>query len=168
MRRLSQVNVVLQDNVAAPRGPVTGRLVRVDEQGQAWVDWADGMRAQPARITRSAAAWNLRDPGLAGAPVLLVFAEDGAAVIVDLIEERVVDAEALAAIAAPSGEVRNPIVASVDGKSVTLRAEDEIVLSCGEASLTLRRNGRVVIRGAYVETRSSGVNRIKGGSVRIN
>lgn len=32
----------------------------------------------------------------------------------------------------------------------------------------LRRNGRVVIRGAYVETRSRGVNRIKGGSVQIN
>ena len=36
------------------------------------------------------------------------------------------------------------------------------------ASITLRRNGRLVVRGAYVETRAEGVNRIKGGSVKIN
>jgi hypothetical protein len=42
------------------------------------------------------------------------------------------------------------------------------VLQCGSASLTLRRDGRVLIRGAYVETHSRGVNRIKGGSVKIN
>lgn len=57
---------------------------------------------------------------------------------------------------------------TVDGRRVVLDAKDEIVLRCGEASITLRRNGRVVIRGAYVETRSRGVNRIKGGSVQIN
>jgi hypothetical protein len=47
-------------------------------------------------------------------------------------------------------------------------AQDEIVLECGSASITLRRNGRVVIRGEYVETYSEGTNRIKGGQVRIN
>jgi hypothetical protein len=56
----------------------------------------------------------------------------------------------------------------VDGRRVELTAADEIVLRCGEASIVLRRNGRVVIRGTYVETRSRGVNRIKGGSVEIN
>jgi hypothetical protein len=58
--------------------------------------------------------------------------------------------------------------ARVDGRRVVFEAEDEIELRCGEASIILRRNGRVVIRGAYVETRSRGVNRIKGGSVQIN
>jgi hypothetical protein len=37
---------------------------------------------------------------------------------------------------------------TVDGRRVVLEAKDEIVLKCGEASITLRRNGRVVIRGA--------------------
>jgi hypothetical protein len=58
--------------------------------------------------------------------------------------------------------------ARVDGRRVVLEAADEIELRCGEASIILRRNGRVVIRGAHVETRSRGVNRIKGGSVQIN
>jgi Domain of unknown function (DUF6484) len=63
----------------------------------------------------------------------------------------------------------NPVVeADVDGKRVKVTAQDEIVLQCGSASVTLRRNGRVIIRGTYVETRSDGTNRIKGGQVQIN
>jgi len=58
--------------------------------------------------------------------------------------------------------------ADVDGRRVCLTAQDEIVLQCGSASVTLRRNGRVVIRGTYVETHSEGTNRIKGGQVQIN
>jgi len=56
----------------------------------------------------------------------------------------------------------------VDKKRLELEAQDEIVLRCGKASITLRRNGRVVIRGAYLESRSDGTNRIKGGNVQIN
>jgi hypothetical protein len=61
-----------------------------------------------------------------------------------------------------------PLDMRVDGRRVEIEAADEIVLRCGQASIVLRRNGRVVIRGTYVETRSRGVNRIKGGSVEIN
>jgi hypothetical protein len=65
-------------------------------------------------------------------------------------------------------ESEAPRVATVDGERVTIEGRDEIVLRCGEASITLRRNGKVIIRGAYVETHAAGTNRIKGGSVRIN
>jgi hypothetical protein len=60
------------------------------------------------------------------------------------------------------------VEADVDGKRVRIVGSDEIVLECGAASITLRRNGRVIIRGAYVETDSAGTNRIKGAAVRIN
>lgn len=72
-------------------------------------------------------------------------------------------------IAAPHDDAQSALrEVTVDGRRIVFEAKDEIVLKCGEASITLRRNGRVVIRGAYVETRSRGVNRIKGGSVQIN
>jgi hypothetical protein len=58
--------------------------------------------------------------------------------------------------------------ASVDGRRVRIEAQDEIVLECGSASVTLRRNGRVIIRGTYVETHADGTNRIKGGQVQLN
>lgn len=62
-----------------------------------------------------------------------------------------------------------PVVeAEVDGKRVRIVAQEEIVLECGSASITLRRNGRIVIRGTYIETCAEGTNRIKGGQVRIN
>jgi hypothetical protein len=56
----------------------------------------------------------------------------------------------------------------VDGERKQIEGSKEIVLRCGKASITLRSNGRIIIRGAYVETRASGTNRIKGGAVLIN
>lgn len=61
-----------------------------------------------------------------------------------------------------------PVPARLDGETVTLTAERELVLKCGRASITLTRAGKVLIRGAYLLSRSSGANRIKGGSVQIN
>ncbi|WP_425394850.1 DUF6484 domain-containing protein [Chondromyces crocatus] len=60
------------------------------------------------------------------------------------------------------------VQAQVDTERVELAAEKEIVLRCGKSSITLTRAGKIIIRGAYVLTRSSGVNRIQGGSVQIN
>jgi hypothetical protein len=82
-------------------------------------------------------------------------------------------AEAVAAKDSPATETgadagMQVIEADVDGRRVRIVAKDEIVLECGQASVTLRRNGRIIIRGTYVETHSEGTNRIKGGQVRIN
>jgi len=63
---------------------------------------------------------------------------------------------------------RQPVELQLDKKKFVFTAEDEIVLKCGKASITLTRAGKVLIRGAYILNRSSGVNRIKGGSVQIN
>lgn len=61
-----------------------------------------------------------------------------------------------------------PAVAHIDGERLEFSAEREIVLRCGKASITLTREGKVLIKGAYLSSRSLGVNRIKGGSVQIN
>jgi hypothetical protein len=58
--------------------------------------------------------------------------------------------------------------ARVDGKRVVVEGEHEVVLRCGESSITLRRDGKVILRGAYIETTAKGLNRIRGGSVKIN
>ncbi len=65
-----------------------------------------------------------------------------------------------------SGE--QPLEARVDGKKVLLEGSEEIVLRCGEASITMRRDGKIVIRGTHLLSRSKWTNRIKGGSVQIN
>lgn len=85
------------------------------------------------------------------------------------------------------GDLRRPIVVGVlqahraaapaDGRLVAVQADDdrielsaerEIVLRCGDASITLTRGGKVLIRGKYVLSHSAGSNRIKGAVVDIN
>ena len=56
----------------------------------------------------------------------------------------------------------------VDGERVVIEGKEEIVLKCGEASITLTNTGKILIRGKYLLSRSSGVNRILGGSVQVN
>jgi Domain of unknown function (DUF6484) len=58
--------------------------------------------------------------------------------------------------------------AEADGERLVFNAEKEIVLRCGDASITLTRAGKILIRGTYVSSRASNVNRIQGGSVEIN
>ncbi len=67
----------------------------------------------------------------------------------------------------PADATPSPDV-EADGERLVFSAEKEIVLRCGKSSITLTRAGKILIRGAYVLTRSSGVNRIQGGSVQIN
>ncbi len=58
--------------------------------------------------------------------------------------------------------------ARLDGRSVVLEGQELVVLRCGEASLELHRDGRLIIHGVHVVTHAEGVNRIRGGSVQIN
>jgi hypothetical protein len=68
----------------------------------------------------------------------------------------------------PASESGTALAAEIDGERLVFTAKQEIVLQCGQASLTLTKAGKVLIRGTYLLSRSSGVNRIKGGSVQIN
>lgn len=55
-----------------------------------------------------------------------------------------------------------------DGERLVVDAKQELVLRCGKASITLTREGKVLVQGTYVSSRSTGVNRVKGGSVQLN
>ncbi|HET7795845.1 MAG TPA: DUF6484 domain-containing protein [Rhizobacter sp.] len=55
-----------------------------------------------------------------------------------------------------------------DGSRLVVSARGQMVLQCGKASITLTKAGKVLIDGTYVSSRSSGVNRLKGGSVQLN
>ena len=56
----------------------------------------------------------------------------------------------------------------VDGARMVVSASEQLVLRCGRASITLTKAGKVLIDGHYVLSQSSGVNRVKGGSVLLN
>jgi uncharacterized protein DUF6484 len=94
--------------------------------------------------------------------VLLVFEQGDPRrpIIVGVLQ----DSSSVPSAAAPESWVS----AQVDEQRVVLTAEREIVLKCGDASITLTRAGKVLIKGNYVLSRSSGYNKIKGAAVDIN
>ena len=51
---------------------------------------------------------------------------------------------------------------------VTIEAKETLRLKCGDSSIDLRKDGKLMIRGQDVLTRAKRTNRIKGGSVGIN
>lgn len=55
-----------------------------------------------------------------------------------------------------------------DGERHLIQAEREIVLRCGDASITLTRAGKIIIKGHYILSRSTGYNKIKGAAIDIN
>jgi len=67
-----------------------------------------------------------------------------------------------------SPEFLGQVEVDADGERLVVTAKEQLVLRCGKASITLTRAGKVLIQGAYVSNRSSGVLRLKGGSVQIN
>jgi hypothetical protein len=58
--------------------------------------------------------------------------------------------------------------AQVDDERRVIEAEREVVLRCGNASITLTRAGKVLIQGTYVLSRSTGYNKLKGAAIELN
>jgi hypothetical protein len=131
-------------------GIVVGRLVAADGELRVVFPGAPATGV-PAR------AMVALSPGDRGADVALMF-ELG-----DPSRPVVLGKMAPIAPAAPA-----TVEAHRDGERLVLTAEQEIVLRCGDASITLTRAGKILLRGAYVSSRADGVNRIQGGSVEIN
>lgn len=149
-------------------GTRIGRIVHIDASGQAFVDFP-GNYVGPvvARTTTSAKTAILRAENSVGREVLLTFANNDPhlPIILDtmysLIDE-LVESEVLVF------EKNLPQEVALDGKRISFEAAEEIVLQCGKASITLTKAGKVLIKGEYVLSHSSGENRIRGGSVSVN
>jgi hypothetical protein len=159
-------------------GVRVGRVLHIDDSGQPLVDFSGNRRGPlAARFTGSLDLALLREAAATGKEVLLAFENNDPTrpVIidtlfslldeVDLPDQTVEEDKDEEMELEPEEELTD---VTVDGKRVTFHAEEEIVLRCGRASITLTKAGKVLIRGAYLLNRSSGVNRIKGGSVQIN
>ncbi|HEX5462138.1 MAG TPA: DUF6484 domain-containing protein [Steroidobacteraceae bacterium] len=144
---------------AAGAAAVLGRIVAVEAGGTVSVEVPGALEARVARLAVSLTREELLAARDTGGCAVLVFENGDPAlpIIVGLVQTL-----------GHAAQVPQVLEADVDGKRVRITAQDEIVLECGSASITLRRNGRVVVRGTYIESYSDGTNRIKGGQVRIN
>jgi hypothetical protein len=128
-------------------GIVRGVLCAFSEQGYPFIDF---------HLNQS------RSPVLALSLVRLTANDVGSEVIMMFEDED---------LARPiiMGVVQPPFTrGQINNEHLDLTATERITLQCGKASVTLTREGKVLTKGEYVVSRSSGVNCIKGGSVRIN
>jgi hypothetical protein len=145
-------------------GGVVGLLVGFEETGLPLVDFP----ANPALAPVPARSLVPLADGEAGREIFLLFeqGETEKPVVVGVVQPpRPKHTEGpRSAEAAPLPAVD----AEVDGERLVLTAANEIVLRCGEASITLTRAGKVIIRGNYLLSRSAGVNKIQGGSIQLN
>jgi hypothetical protein len=149
-------------------GVRVGTIVKVDETGEVLVDFPGNPEGPvAARVTSAFAIKKLKRAVATRQEVLLAFENNdpGLPIIIDSLHNDVEQTTGSEAFALQTEDLDEILV---DGKRVTFDAKEEIVLRCGKASITLTRAGKVLIRGAYLLNRSSGVNRIKGASVQIN
>ena len=146
------------DSVASGTGEarlpsvIVGRIAALQESGVPLVDFA-GNTSGKLVPAQSLIPITTKD---AGREIALMF-ENGAPsmpIIVGLFQKP--------SAAPPQREIK------LDDESLVLSAKKEVVIQCGKSSITLTNAGKILIRGAYLLSRSAGVNRIKGGSVQIN
>ena len=144
-----------------PASVVIGQLVGFDARGVPLVavpfEQRDGLR--PARSLVALGNSDL------GREVALSFegGDPGKPLVMGLLQEPWPGSAGPEPAAAPA-----PVEVEIDGEKLVLTAGRELVLRCGQASLILTRAGKILIRGTFVLSRSTGVNRIQGGVVHIN
>ena len=167
MKRMSGENIQHVNFSRRMEGVHTGRVTAI-EDGRPLVDYTGNtLGPLPARFAGSLEPEVLRRAVDDGSEVLLAFEKNDpvSPVILDILQARISEPEQKEEISFAPDELPE---LTIDGKKIAFEAREEITLRCGKASITLTRAGKVIIRGAYVLNRSSGVNRIKGGSVQIN
>ncbi|QDF01403.1 hypothetical protein BHS05_25210 [Myxococcus xanthus] len=144
-------------------------MVRVGPGRQVWIDYPGNRRgALLARTSPNLELERLHQAASGQPEVLLAFA-DGVPtqpVVLTLLEPRADAPLTEALLAQPLSLV--PSEARVDGERVVISGRKEVVLECGKASLTLRRDGTVVLRGLNLVSEAEEVHRIRGRKVRIN
>jgi len=147
-------------------GVCVGQVVEITKDGYPIVDFSGNNYAR-LRARLGIALSDKYVEKLMKVPVLLAFENGDAAlpIIVGFVSDRVSKESEEKAVMESK---RRPVDVLVDGKTLSIDAEKEIILRCGEASIMLRSDGKVVVKGTQIISRASVTNKIKGGNVRIN
>jgi len=73
------------------------------------------------------------------------------------------------------GDVKQPMILGVVQDQVleintpkTIECAEGILLKCGDAKISLDKDGHLLIQGVTVSTQAYGTNRVKGSAVKIN
>ena len=133
-----------------------GRIEAFNEDGSIRVqDEAGGAAVSCDFLRTSAAPLPALHPG---DPVLFVFEEERArGYVLGVVESY-----------EPGREPTSSSLYTDEVREVKINAEERIELRCGESSITMDKEGQVVVKGVKIVSRAKKANKIKGGTVLIN
>jgi len=175
--KTNKVNTLEESPTASsdisPGEIIIGTLIEVNKQGQPLVDYSEN----PSEQSLVALTTLTMDQKQVGRQVALLFKNGdlNSPVIMGVIHsplhEMLENFDQTGSTQETSVEIESDLSVDdvrIDGKKIVFDAKEEIVLKCGESSITLTKSGKILIRGKYLLNRSTGVNRIMGGSVQVN
>ena len=154
---------------------IIGSLVGIDENGQALVDFAQNPVSTPLKAMSTTAVTQqqvsrqvalLFNQGDLSQPIIMGLIHSPLQAMLENFGQESTNGNETEKVEL-AGDLNIDDV-KVEGNKVTFEAQEEMVFKCGESSITLTKAGKIMIRGKYLLNRSSGVNRIMGGSVQVN
>lgn len=138
-----------------------GHLAGIDDEGRVLFRTAPTEPAIPVSIALTISDGLVARAARTGERALVVRVGDGDDwMLVGLVRERL--PQRLRRAGPGDVEVR------VDGDKLVFEAERAIELRCGHSSLTLRKDGKIVLTGDYVVSASRGPNKIRGATISLN
>lgn len=161
---------MLADHSAGTMNMLTGNLVEINDDGQLLVDYPGSGGTRVANLLSG--SLNLFDKDEIKLPVMVLLAVPSMDISAPIILGRIDNKLSTPLIPSNEIELHLPVEdrqqINIDGKQVMLEAEEELILRCGKSSITLKKNGKVVIKGVDLLNRAERINKIKGASVNIN
>lgn len=141
-----------------------GTIANVDRNQCVWVDYDDNPYGIPL-VAICAASVTMAD---VGRDVVLAFAQGdpGQPILLGLLRRNLIKNQT-----EPGASVHAVELIRETGNEtphVHLEAAEAVTLKCGQASLTLNRDGRVIVRGTNVATYADGTLRLRGAVVELN
>jgi len=141
---------------------ITGHLDGIDDEGRLRFVPEGGTQAFPVAIGMEISDGTLVRAARRKSRAAVMRTADSAArwLLVGLVRDRV--------SAKARDAKRGRLEVTVDGEKLTLEAEHDIELKCGRASITLRYDGRIELKGTHILSASRGPNRVKGATIALN
>ncbi len=156
-----------QGLIAVGKNYCIGTLLEIGSDGAPIVDYRGNemgpLRARTVVVVPPAEA---RD--ILGRQVLLIFEDEEMArpIIAGFVRDTIVSRSEEAP--AQSETLRSDFRLESEKSSTRIEDDEEVLMVCGKSSIKLRADGKVIIKGTEIVSRSSGANKIKGASVNIN
>jgi len=146
---------------------VIGCLVDITDEGIFVVDYPGNVHGPLHARFISDFARIEQKTSAKGMPVLLVFENADACypIIVGFVQDRITRDKIIEFEIPDQTQQKNFYL---DKKKVVLEAREQIELRCGKSSLTLTKEGKIIVKGMEIVSRAVKANKIKGASVSIN